>query len=436
MRQEQKDSQIQECMNYFRERPVFHRIFSGFREKYRSYASFSGTVILQKLSPKDREDLEGFFQRSFHGQKSVSVSAARFEKALNDSRFDCFSPTELLEYYFQERMTGKREEQKEQLERWKNLLLEERVSCCNTPAESWIDEIAQTEGDQFRTFRRFFRDWNEGMEETKRMLRLGIRIINEFPYRQNKAEYLAVFAARVTGNPHEFDEGSVTGSFFQLLVRWDVEKRNIPMEQSGLFPALQKQRLYMQAGILKDDVSNYVMLSGVHAWKKGNSLHRGMEGFALEREPVQVPLSVIASWDRVNCPGQEIFIVENPSVFSLLCGTWRGEKACMCMNGQPRLSSLLLLDLLEKTETKVFYAGDFDPEGLLIAQKIKQYYKGEVEFWHMSVEEYDRCCSSEKISQKRMKMLKRISDEELIELAMAIEKRGMAGYQEGLFLGL
>ena len=47
------------------------------------------------------------------------------------------------------------------------------------------------------------------------------------------------------------------------------------------------------------------------------------------------------------------------------------------MNGQPRLSSLLLLDLFAKAKMEVWYAGDFDPEGLLIAQKLKQYYQGE-----------------------------------------------------------
>lgn len=67
----------------------------------------------------------------------------------------------------------------------------------------------------------------------------------------------------------------------------------------------------------------------------------------------------------------------------------------MCMNGQPRLSSILMLDLLAKTGTKVYYAGDFDPEGLLIAQKVKQYYKGKFAYWHMSVDGYEKSKSKE-----------------------------------------
>ena len=52
----------------------------------------------------------------------------------------------------------------------------------------------------------------------------------------------------------------------------------------------------------------------------------------------------------------------------------------MCMNGQPRRASILLLDLAAQAGIRICYAGDFDPEGLLIAQKVIQYYKGEAEY--------------------------------------------------------
>ena len=50
------------------------------------------------------------------------------------------------------------------------------------------------------------------------MVSLGIKIINHFPYQKNVSEYLAVFAALMTGNPHAFDEGTKTGQFFDSLV--------------------------------------------------------------------------------------------------------------------------------------------------------------------------------------------------------------------------
>lgn len=105
----------------------------------------------------------------------------------------------------------------------------------------------------------------------------------------------------------------------------------------------------------------------------------------------------------------------------------------MCMNGQPRLSAVLFLDLLWESGVKVYYAGDFDPEGLLIAQKVKQYYKGEFFYWHMSPRDYQDARSGEEISAKRLKMLERIQDEELLETAGEIQKSRKAGYQENIW---
>ncbi len=56
---------------------------------------------------------------------------------------------------------------------------------------------------------------------------------------------------------------------------------------------------------------------------------------------------------------------KNPSVFAMLCGkeeTDHKEKAYLCMNGQPRLAGLMALDLLAKSETRIYYAGDLDPD--------------------------------------------------------------------------
>ena len=75
------------CIAYFKSNPVWDRVFRGFWEKYRSYGSFSGKVVLQKITAEEVEGLEGFFAKSFHGKKSVTVSAERFSQALLSSRF-------------------------------------------------------------------------------------------------------------------------------------------------------------------------------------------------------------------------------------------------------------------------------------------------------------------------------------------------------------
>ena len=225
-----------------------------------------------------------------------------------------------------------------------------------------------------------------------------------------------------------------------LLIRGQGKDRfyigwlfGIEIERSDIFPSMQKQQLYFSVGILRDDISNYAMVSGMNVRKKDGSLHAGMEGFCQEGDMVQVPLNVIASWERAECADNVMYIVENPSVYALLCQKWRGKRSCMCMNGQPRLSSLIVLDLLSKSDTRIYYAGDFDPEGLLIAQKLKNYYPGDFEYWHMSEEMYLKSRSQEAIGEKRMKILDRITDKNLIETVEAIRRFKTAGYQENIW---
>lgn len=92
-----------ECAEYFREHPFFDRLLLGFREKFASYGTFSGTVTLRNIRKDEVEDLEGFFQRNYHGQKSVSISAARFLKALENSRFNGGIQKQFWNYIFRKR---------------------------------------------------------------------------------------------------------------------------------------------------------------------------------------------------------------------------------------------------------------------------------------------------------------------------------------------
>ena len=80
------------CIAYFKSNPVWNRVFRGFWEKYRSYGTFSGKVVLQKLTAEEVEGLEGFFAKSFDVNKCVTVCAERFEQSLINCRFSDMVP--------------------------------------------------------------------------------------------------------------------------------------------------------------------------------------------------------------------------------------------------------------------------------------------------------------------------------------------------------
>ena len=414
-----------ECLEYFHQSPVWKKVLKGFRKKYSSYGRFGGKVVLKNLKSQDIEELEGFFGKSFHGQKSVTVSAEKFRQALEASRYKTITPECLLENFFEEPLRGKQEQkllrEREKEKIWQKFLNDYKGTAIERAAELLRNIVKDSDSQE--------------LAEWDRTMRLGSEMYNHLPYRQDNKLYLAVFAAMLTGNPHAFDNGTVAGNFLYQMIQMDLEIRKIKIEFSEIFPAYKRQKSYLMAGIMLDDISNYAMLYQVQAVKKDGNLHKGMEGFASEQHIVQVPLAVIAEWESLHCPQDEIYIVENPSVFAVLCGkekTRNARRAYMCMNGQPRLAGLMVLDLFAKSGIRVYYAGDLDPEGILIAQKLSQYYKGEFHYWHMETADYEKCRSEEVISPKRMKILERITDGRLKPVVDRIEEYGTAGYQEML----
>ena len=414
-----------DCVNYFKQSTVWKIVLSKFKEKYYSYGRFSGKVILKNLQMQEVEELEGFFGKSFHGQKSITISAEKFKKALEASRYGEVTPEELLENFFGEPLIGKKAQKELQEQKKQGILARFLKDYQKTPIVKNLDNLLEVVKN------------SQNLTEWENLLWLGAKIYNGLPYRSENKTYLAVFAAMLTGNPHSFDTGTQGGNFLYQIIQMDLEERNLLVEESELFPAYRRQKGYLMTGIMIDDISNYTMLYHVQAVKKDGNLHRGIEGFLKEDNIIQVPLTVVAEWDELICSNKEIYIVENPSVFAMLCEKNRLKKeyeksSIMCMNGQPRLASLLILELLSKNQNRVYYAGDFDPEGLLIAQKLSKYYKGEFYFWHMTKTDYEKCNSKEIISSRRMKMLDKITDEHLVPVSNEILRCKTAGYQENL----
>ena len=78
----------------------------------------------------------------------------------------------------------------------------------------------------------------------------------------------------------------------------------------------------------------------------------------------------------------------------------------------------------------IYYSGDFDPEGLLITDKILARHCSAVNVWRMSKEDYYSIKKTETINESRLKMLDRLKDKKLRELGDAIKTEKKAGYQE------
>ena len=89
-----------ECRAYFLERSVYKKLFAKIQEKYAGIGHFGGTFLLDDLTKEEKEQLGGFLQKDFSGQKNVRVTAKQMEKALQSSRFCNFTWKEICQGCF------------------------------------------------------------------------------------------------------------------------------------------------------------------------------------------------------------------------------------------------------------------------------------------------------------------------------------------------
>ena len=125
--------------------------------------------------------------------------------------------------------------------------------------------------------------------------------------------------------------------------------------------------------------------------------------------------------------------MENPAVFMQVAEKIKTKRIpLICTYGQVKLSGLILLNLLnESAECKnIYYSGDIDPEGIQIADKLKQRYPEKLKFFGFDIKTYEKNCSKIITEAKSIKKLEHIKSNELKELSKELEKIGKAAYEE------
>ena len=90
---------------------------------------------------------------------------------------------------------------------------------------------------------------------------------------------------------------------------------------------------------------------------------------------------------------------------------------------------LTLSDGITYDNNKLYYNGDFDSEGLLIADKLKQKYTN-LELFCYTEEDYKNTKANSKINESRIKKLDNIKTKDLYLIKELIKQNKCAGYQE------
>lgn len=458
--------QLEECIRYFRQRKIYDKLFVKVADKYRSLGHFGGSVRLSGLCAEDCRQLGGFFQKDYEGQKTVTISAAAMEKALADSRFAGLSWEEILRGYFGRELVGRKEQKQKDKEERERFFEEIIEAVPESPGSLWLGRVLEEKEEGYLLLMKHYR---EQPEKLKGSLLLLLQAIPRLPVLAAGGEgfsheLLAVFAAETTGDPHFFDAGKLgeqllaaflKSRFWESLVRGLTGVKSLRIQNWGKtedikepgrvedagdngesgkmedFRAEEKAALFYRAGLLKDELSNHVLVYGINGVEKHGRPHKGIQGYLEQREPLHLSLMTLGKLARVSPQtGKRVYIVENPAVFAVLAKAWP-DAAIVCGNGQMRLATLVLLDLFD-AGVEFWYAGDYDPEGLLIAQRLKERYGERLYFWQYRGEFYEKYRSDVEISDRSLKKLDRVYREELQDIKQAMKRQKKAAYQEAM----
>lgn len=420
-------SEINEAVEYFKKKPVYEKLFNEFKKKYESHGKIGGIAVLTGLSTGDKEDISGFLMKDFTSEEEVRVSAKLFEKALLKSRFSSLTTLDILTRYFGIKLRTNKEKSEENEGKRAEYLAELTEYTDKAYIKEWLTGVFCTGADGAVVIAR---SYNADKNELKIILQKLIKAIPMLPYFQGgkKKELLAVFAAQAAGNPHFFDDNTLAGNLLTAFLR-DYFRFGY---EDDLSEAENRSKVLFKAGLIKDTLSNDVIVYGIRGRCVDGSLHQGMEGFLHQKEPVKLSLLTLANLEETftNSIDRRVYIVENPAVFSILTSRFP-EKAFICSYGQIRRAVFMLLDLFDKN-TVFSYAGDFDPEGLLIAERLKKRYGERLAFWKYEPEMYIKYMSEEKLTKQRIKKLDGVRDAALLKIAELMREEGRAAYQESM----
>ncbi|MHC6180981.1 TIGR02679 domain-containing protein [Clostridium sp. JNZ X4-2] len=411
---------FKECVDYFRKNEGFKRVFKKIDEKYRSLGTLGGRIQLNNLSECEKDALTGFFGKNYY-KKSVSIKVGDFVKKLDSTKFSGVDFKTVLEELLGHKLCSRKDEELE-YKKSRHLFYEGILNeVQETHGKQWLLAVFESDSSAFRFINK---KYYENREALKRNLKAVCRALSVMSFDSRHLIRLALLASEVTKDPHFFDQDRDAGKLMIFAIVFFI-KTAYPKNAEELAETMYN------AGIIKDEVSNYTLCSGMLAYFKENQVHQGWKGFYDSGEPIQVSLINISRVSKISSPHKKVYVFENPTVFSeILYRTLKIKPSLICSFGNFKLASLVLMDKLVENGAHIYYSGDMDPEGIVMADKLKFRYGQKLILWRYGVGDYQDIVSKVVLTETRIKKLQSVKSAELMKICEAIENCKCAAYQE------
>jgi len=414
-----------ECVKYFKSNDAYKRLFQAMRRQWKKYGRIAGWIMLEQVTDREKRALQSILGIYFAGNE-VKFKMSDFQKALQETKYATVALPDLIAGYFGEilltNQAGREQTQKAKQDFVAAAIESLKLEGAYTELVSaWLVCLLTEKSAGYMLF---MMEYEKSAITAQQMLSYVAQTVNYLAAGGVGSKVrLAVLAAFITGNPHYFDRSQSAGRLLLYALSYNSGMAYPKDAESVL-------EVYFTAGIRSDDISSFTTAYGVSLYT-AKGIHPAYEGFIRESEAYMINLAGLEHITHASVSDDIVFIVENQMVFSALCESVKNKKiAIVCTSGQMKTASLILIDLLCAAGCKLYYSGDLDPEGILIADHIVKRHPEQVTPWHFTVRDYEDCRSQEVISVERLKKLKNVEHEGLQEISAELLIHKKAGYQE------
>jgi uncharacterized protein (TIGR02679 family) len=406
---------LKAALAYFTSQSVYSKLFKAFREKFESYGRLSGAVKIDRYTEVELQELALFIGTTTDTlRKKKTLKITHFEQALKATKFESITLLEILEAYYKESFVSKKDKVLHQLDEENSRMSHWRL--VYEELQDWFD-VVQGRTMDVQWILRLMREAD--FEQKLTLLQDAIRLL------PNEYVRLPFFSQRVTGNPHTFDLHTVEGKLLLHVLRVKSGEMALTLSSTE-----EVNELLLKHFILRDDLSNDVSVANLIGYTNG-AVHPMWQVACETTSAWNVPLREVLKVDEVRpAIGKRVYIVENSGVFSTLLDA-EETAPLVCTHGQFKLAALKVMDMLVIAGAELYYAGDFDPEGLNMAQRLFERYPESCYLWRMDVDSYNASQPTEDITN-RLNKLASIQHPLLIPIADQMKQSGKAGYQEAL----
>ena len=377
----------------------FKQLLEQLKYKYIRYGSCIGTISIKPKTTDEAIQLSKFLVKNIKENVKINIKISDIQKSLDGSIFEGIKSDELVLMFFPGIKSNKQIKVETDLyidsllNKYKDMYQGSNIACLFEHKEA------------LKKIKNFILHDNTLLENI-------FVSLSELPIYDNNNESLAIFASKTTGNPHYYDLDTHNSN---ALLQFICYLYNLEFENNRDI----KKSIFEKVGILIDEVSNYVITYNLG----GNEL---LDVFKNNLTPLTINLSNIQKLANIKAENDTLLVLENPSFMSKI-NNKKIDFSVIITSGN---SNLVIYKLLEKISTKkIYFNGDFDPEGLLIAQNFKNRYPY-LMFIGYNEKYYQNGLSDNKINSPRLKKLNNIVDDDLMIIKNLLLSNKFSSYQE------